>query len=296
MRVSMGQPAVAVLLALLLALMASPGCGGSDAGNGDERLRVVTSLELFADMVRNVAGDRAEVAALLPAGADPHTYELAPARVVDVARAGVVFINGLDLEGGLGDVLRENAGGPVVELTEGLAIRPDGNPHLWLDAELAVGYVERILLALTAEDPDGAATYAANAAAYGDSLVALDGELESAVASIPADRRKLVTFHNAFAYLADAYGLELVGVVATSPGQEPSARAISDLIQAIRDEGVQAVFAEPQFNAAILESAAEEAGVRVLDLLSDAFIDGVETYIELMRFNAAQLVEGLGGE
>ncbi len=285
----------AIPATLVLAMMAASGCGGSGDDSGG-RLRVVTSLELFADMVRNVAGERAEVSALLPSGADPHTYELAPARVVDVARADVAFINGLDLEGGLSDVIRENASGSVVELAEGLAIRPDGNPHLWLDAELATGYVERILLGLAAADPDGAATYAANAAAYADSLVALDGEMEAAVASIPAERRKLVTFHDAFPYLAEGYGLELVGVVATSPGQEPSARAISDLIRAIRDQGVPAVFTEPQFNADILESAADEAGVRVLDLLSDAFIDGVESYIELMRFNAAQLVEGLRAE
>ena len=109
------------LMALsLLAGMLGLSCDDANSGAGDDgRVRVVTSLELFADMVRNVGGDRVEVTALLPPGGDPHTYELAPARVADIARADVVFINGLGLEAGIEDVIRNNAG-EVVELAEGL--------------------------------------------------------------------------------------------------------------------------------------------------------------------------------
>ena len=279
--------------ALLFTVLFGVACSGDgDQDNG--RLRVVTSLEIFADMVRNVAGERAEVTALLPSGADPHTYELSPGRVVDVARADVAFVNGQGLEGNLRTVIDENAGGLVAVLTDGLDI-VDGNPHLWLDATLAASYVESILLTLVASDPEGATEYAANAAAYTDELLALDAEIEAALASIPPERRKLVTFHDAYPYLARRYGLELVAVVVPSPGQEPNARDVAQLIELIQEQNVPAVFREPQFNAAVLESAADEAGVRVLDLLSDAFIDSVESYIDLMRFNANQLVEGLGG-
>ncbi len=278
---------------LLFTVLLAAACTSKDDGS-DNRLQVVTSLELFADMVRNVAGERAEVTALLPSGADPHTYELSPGRVVDVAQADLAFVNGLGLEGSLRTVIDENAGGPVDVLTDGLDI-VDGNPHLWLDPMLAISYVQSILLALAANDPEGATEYAANAAAYADELLAVDAEIEAALASLPPERRKLVTFHNAFPYLARRYGLEVVAVVVPSPGQEPSARAIADLIDAIEAQNVPAVYKEPQFSADVLESAADEAGVRVLDLLSDAYIDGVESYIDLMRFNAAQLQEGLGG-
>ena len=278
---------------LLAAAVFAGACGGED--DRQEGLRVVTSLEVFADMVRNVAGDRADVSALLPAGADPHTFELTPGRVAEVARADIAFINGLGLEGNVQDVIEENAGGPVVELTQGLDTI-DGNPHLWLDVSKARRYVERIRDALSELNPAGRAGYEANARAYLQELAALDGEVEMAVNSIPPDNRKLVTLHDAFPYLAGRYGLEVVAVVAPSPGQEPSARRLAELTETLRSESVPTVFKEPQFNANVLELAAEDAGVRVLNLLSDAFVDDVNSYVELMRFNARQLQEGLGGD
>ncbi len=244
-------------------------------------------------MASNVGGDRVSVDSLLPSGADVHTYELSASNVADVAQADIIFLNGLDLEEQVGEIARTNANGPVIELTEGLPVI-DGNPHLWLDAKLAVGYVERIRDELTNIDPDGRTVYEANATEYLEELATLDLEMELAILTIPAEDRRLVTFHDAYVYLAERYGLEVVAVVAPSPGQEPSARDISDLSDAI--EGVPAVFKEPQFNADVLELVAEEQGVPVFDLLSDAYVDGVGTYIQLMRFNMNQLVEGLGGD
>jgi zinc/manganese transport system substrate-binding protein/manganese/iron transport system substrate-binding protein len=279
-------------------------------------VRAITSLEIFADMVRNVGGDRVDVDALLPSGADPHTFDLAPGRAADVARADIVFINGLDLEHSIEDVIDNSAEGPVIELAAGLPVVEDtqqyteeeeeegdhegeehteGNPHLWLDVRLAAGYVERIRDELTLVDPEGAAVYEANASAYLERLGDLDRELEAVVESIPPEHRKLVTFHDAYPYLAARYGLEVVGVVVPSPGQEPSAQAVADLVRTLREQDVPAVFREPQFNAEVLERAAAEADVRVLDLLSDAYTDGVDSYIELMEFNMRQLQDGLGG-
>jgi ABC-type Zn uptake system ZnuABC Zn-binding protein ZnuA len=281
---------------LVVALAAAVACADSDDSDdppAGEEIRAVASLEIFADMASNVGGDRVSVDSLLPSGADVHTYELPPSKVADVAQADIIFLNGLDLEEQVGEIARTNANGPVIELTEGLPVI-DGNPHLWLDAKLAVGYVERIRDELTNIDPDGRTVYETNAAVYLGELTTLDLELELAIATIPAEGRMLVTFHDAYIYLAQRYGLEVVAVVAPSPGQEPSARDISDLSDAI--EGVPAVFKEPQFNADVLELVAEEQGVPVFDLLSDAYVDGVGTYIQLMRFNMNQLVEGLGGD
>lgn len=298
----------AALVALALLLGAAGAACGDDGANGGPTvvaptegptastgLKVVTSLEIFADMARNVGGDRVEVEALLPSGADPHTYELTPDRIAAITRADIVFVNGLGLEGNLRDVVDQNASGAVVVLSEGLETL-DGNPHLWLDPRLGAVYVERIRDALIDLDPAGAAEYEANATAYLEQLGDLDREFEAAVGSIPAERRKLVTFHDAYPYLAARYGLEVVAVVVPSPGQEPSARDVAELVNAIRDTNVPVVFKEPQFNAAVLEQAASDAGVRVLDLLSDAFAYGVESYLDLMRFNLQQLQEGLGGE
>ncbi len=279
---------------LVVAMAVAIACAdGDDEPSDTDNVRVLASLEIFADMASNVGGDRATVAALLPSGADVHTYELPPSRVADVARADIIFLNGLALEEQAGEIARTNASGPVIELTERLPVI-DGNPHLWLDAGLAARYVERIRDELTNIDPDGRTVYEANAAAYLEELESLDLEMERTISTIPAKDRRLVTFHDAFVYLAQRYGLEIVAVVAPSPGQEPSARDIGELSDAI--EGVPAVFKEPQFNAAVLELVAEEQGVQVLNLLSDAYVDGVSTYVQLMRFNMNQLVEGLGGD
>jgi ABC-type Zn uptake system ZnuABC Zn-binding protein ZnuA len=221
--------------------------------------------------------------------------------VAEIAKADLVFINGLGLEATVQDVIDNNAGGPVVELTQGLPVldgsggRSQGNPHMWLDARLGAKYIERIRDALIQQDPAGQAVYEANAAAYLEQLGNLDREMESTIQSIPPERRKLVTFHDAYRYLAVRYGLEVVGVVAPSPGQEPSAQAVAKLTRTIRDEHVPVVYTEPEFNSAVLKAAASEAGVRVLDLLSDAYADGVHSYVELMQFDLKQLQEGLGG-
>ena len=267
-------------------------CGDGDKPSASEEVRVIASLEIFADMVRNVGGDRVAVVALLPSGADVHTYELPPSRIADVARADLIFLNGLDLEEQVGKIARTNASSPVIELTEALPVIDD-NPHLWLDVRLAAGYVERIRDELTNIDPDGRTVYEVNAAAYLEELESLDLEMERAIGTIPAEDRRLVTFHDAYVYLAQRYGLEVIAVVAPSPGQEPSERDLGELADAIED--VPAVFKEPQFNAEVLELVADEQGVRVLNLLSDAYVDGGGTYVQLMRFNMNQLVAGLGG-
>ena len=283
---------LSIIPVLVVAMAAVLVCGDGDQPPASEEVRVLASLEIFADMVRNVGGDRVMVEALLPSGADVHTYELPPSRVADVARADIIFLNGLDLEEQAGKIARTNASGPVIELIEALPVIDD-NPHLWLDVRLAAGYVERIRDELTNIDPEGRMVYEVNAAAYLEELESLDLEMERAIGTIPAEDRRLVTFHDAYVYLAQRYGLEVIAVVAPSPGQEPSARDLGELSDAI--EGLPAVFKEPQFNAAVLELVADERGVQVLDLLSDAYVDGVGTYVQLIRFNMDQLVEGLGG-
>jgi zinc/manganese transport system substrate-binding protein/manganese/iron transport system substrate-binding protein len=215
-------------------------------------------------------------------------------------------MNGLDQEHGLETVIQENvsSSATVLELAVGLPTiqnpepeEPDEleNPHLWLDVKNGMTYVERIRDALVSVDPAGADDYRANSDAYLAELRTLDNEVATAVDTIPPENRKLVTFHDAYPYLAQAYGLEIVAVVVESPGQEPSAQDVADLTDAIRDEAVPAVFTEPQFSERILELAAGDAGVAVCALYSDAFSDDVQSYVEMMRFNARELARCLGG-
>jgi ABC-type Zn uptake system ZnuABC Zn-binding protein ZnuA len=243
-----------------------------------------------------VGGDRVDVSPLVPNGTDVHTYEPPPSRIVKLSQAKLVVMNGLDLEASLEGIVRENmsSSATLLELAAGLTTL-EGNPHLWLDAQNGMTYVERIRDALASIDPAGADVYRANADRYLGELRTLNQDVTAAVESIPPQRRKLVTFHDAFLYLAQGYGLEIVGFAVESPGKEPSAQEISDLTQAIRDQQVPAVFKEPQFSARILDLAAEDAGVEVCSLYSDALDDKVKTYVELMRFNAQELARCLGG-
>ncbi len=259
------------------------------------RVSVVVSLAIFADFARQVGGDRVDVSTLVPAGADPHTYEPGPSRVAKLTKADLVIVNGLGLEAALEDVVEENTSSSaiLVELAEGLPVI-DKNPHLWLDVLNAIAYVEHIRDALAEIDPAGADTYRANADGYLAELRILDEEVAAAIDSIPPERRKLVTFHDAFPYLARRYGLEVVAVVVASPGKEPSAKDVANLVDAIAAEDVPAVFKEPQLNARILELAADDAGVEVCTLHSAALDKKVNTYVKLMRFNAKELTRCLG--
>ena len=259
------------------------------------RVNVVVSLAIFADFARQVGGDRVDVSTLVPAGADPHTYEPGPSRVAKLTKADLVIVNGLGLEAALEDVVEENTSSSaiLVELAEGLPVI-DKNPHLWLDVLNAIAYVEHIRDALAEIDPAGADTYRANADGYLAELRTLDEEVAAAIDSIPPERRKLVTFHDAFPYLAHRYGLEVVAVVVASPGKEPSAKDVANLVDAIAAEDVPAVFKEPQLNARILELAADDAGVEVCTLHSAALDKKVNTYVKLMRFNAKELTRCLG--
>jgi ABC-type Zn uptake system ZnuABC Zn-binding protein ZnuA len=287
---------VAILTAVLAAGALGAACGGDDESEDSGQVKVTATLGLFGDLVRNVGGDRLQVSVLVPDGTDVHTYEPPPSQIARLSQAKLVVMNGLDLEHDLEKVIQENVSSSAI-LLELAADLPtlDENPHLWLDVQNGTTYVERIRDALSSIDSAGADVYRANADAYLAELRTLDQEVTAAVESIPPERRKLVTFHDAYPYLAQGYGLQIVGFVAASPGQEPSAQEVSDLANAISDEDVPAVFTEPQFSASILDLAADDAGVDVCVLYSDAFSDDVQSYVELMRFNARELVRCLRG-
>lgn len=301
------------LLALALGLAA---CGGTvpndaDPGAGDagDRLRLVTTYSIVYDFVREVAGDRAQVTSLVPIAQDPHTYEPKPSDLQAVAEADAVFYHGLNLELWF-DRFIENAGGrrPVYIVTEGIEpLRVEGgsydgfpDPHAWMDPLLVVRYVENIRDALIELDPEGRETYEANAARYIGELEELDAWIRREVEGIPPEHRRLVTTENAFRYFARRYGFEILGFVYNlAPEDEPSARHISTLIDAIREAGVPAVFVETTLDPRILERISGETGAA---LGGAVYVDSLgpqgseaDTYLKMMRANVTRFVAGLGG-
>ncbi len=173
------------------------------------------------------------------------------------------------------------------------------DPHMWLDVQNAIGYVQNIRDGLQQADPDGAATYTTNAAAYIQQLETLDAEIRELVATVPAERRKLTTNHDTFGYFAKRYGFEVLGTVfeGVSTEQEPSARQIAELVERIRDENVPAVFTENTVNARLAQQIADEAGVNVVTTLyTDALGEPgseADTYLKMMRYDVEQIVNAL---
>ena len=305
------------LLVALAAVVVAVGSSAAQLGVQGRPIRVVTGLAIVQDLVQRVGGERVEAFSIVPPGADPHTYQPTPRDVQSLQGTRLAVWNGLGLDETAADLVAEQSlpDLTVVVLSEGITplagddhdheaeaheeadehghAHAGANPHLWLDPAYAVRYVERIRDALVEVDPANAETYRANAAAYVGEINALDAWAKGEIATIPAERRKLVTFHDAFPYLASHYGLDLVGVVLKSPGREPSAQEVAMLVTEIQQHQIPAVYAEPQFNARILELAARDAGIQVKRLYSDAFDDQVKSYLDLMRFNVTSLVEGL---
>ena len=306
-------------LAVVLVLAAAAACTGGDEGDDDGgRLQVVASTGIIAHFAEQIAGEHADIVAVIPAGADAHSFSATTTDIRNISAADIVIVNGFNLEeGALGTIfehLPDDAhlvvaaegvdpleGGHHEEEEEeevegGGIATADGDPHMWLSVPNAMVYVRNIANGLVAADPDNASAYREREEAYLAELQALDEEVRATIAGIPPERRVLVVYHDAFQYFAAEYGLELAAaVLPASPSQQASAAAVAEIIDIVAGRNVGAVYREPQFAAAALEAIAGEAGVRVLTLYSGAFTDEVSTYIEAMRANADALAEGLGG-
>lgn len=304
-----------------LALLAVLGASCASEGGRPSGLRIVATTAILGEFTRAVAGPDAAIVTLIPSGSDPHSFE-APAQAArDIAEADLLVVNGYHLEGNLLEVVAENrrkqatvvvaaagvpslAGGheegepePSSRVAAGLPdlASAEGDPHMWLDPDIAARYVENIGAGLATADPSHAAEYGERARAYADTLRALKRELTAVLEPIPQDRRRIVVFHDAFAYFARAFAFDLAaGILPGEGGREPSARNVADTVALIRQNGVPAIYKEPQFSSAVLDSIARETGARVLELYSDSFGGDVSSYEEMMRANGRALVLGLG--
>lgn len=270
-----------------------------------DKLKVVTTFTVLADMAQNVAGEAAEVVSITKPGAEIHGYEPTPQDIVRASGADLVLWNGMNLElwfeqfvANLGDI-------PAVTLTEGIDPIPisagsyagQPNPHAWMGLDNALLYIDNIVAALAAHDPGNAATYAANAEAYKAELRALIEPLRDRIAAIPEDRRWLATCEGAFSYLARDFGMQELYLWPMNADQVGTPQQVRRVIDGVREHDIPVVFCESTVNTAPAEQVARETGARYggvlyVDSLSDAG-GPVPTYLDLLRVTAQTVADGL---
>jgi ABC-type Zn uptake system ZnuABC Zn-binding protein ZnuA len=278
-------------VAILLAAAPLAACGLTAGGTP----QVLATTTILADMAKQVAGDRMTVGSIVPAGAHVEEYEPRPDDAKRMSEAKLVVTNGLDLDKWVDPLLRNaKSGTPVVTVTDGLP-EVEGNPHMWFDPSLARQYVDKIRDALVALDATGKDAYTANAKKYSDQLILLEAELKAKVDTLPAERRRLVTSHDAFPYFAKAFGFEIVGFAQPEPDKMPSAGELAELIDKVKAAKVPAIFSESGVSPQLAETIAKETGAKVVtDLPTDSLLDKpADSYIGLMRVVVDKIVAAL---
>ena len=271
-----------------------------------EKLKVVATFSILADFVKNVGGERVAVSALVGPNGDAHVYQPTPGDAKTLGDAKVVVTNGLGFEGWINRLVKASGTkAPMIVATKGIKPRKaeddhghgDADPHAWQSVANAKRYVENIRDALIAADPAAKDVYEANAAAYAAKLDALDAEVKAAIEKIPADRRRIITTHDAFGYFAAAYGVTFIAPQGVSTEAEVSAKDVARIITQIRKLKIPAVFLENVTDKRLLERIGAESGARIGGTLySDALTDekgAAPTYLDMMRHNVKQLAAAL---
>lgn len=291
--------------ALALSLALSP--LAARVTQAQDRLKVVATFSILADLVRQVGGQRVEVTTLVAPGGDAHVFQPSPADAQRVAQSGLVVANGLGFEGWIDRLVKASGAAPR-RLVASKGVKPrraadDGHghggddPHAWQSVPNAKIYAANIRDALIASDPAGEAAWRAGAAALTAELDRLDAEIRAAVAALPPERRRIVTTHDSFGYFAAEYGLEIIAPKGVSTETEASAKDVARIIRQIRAAKAPAVFLENVADPRLIERIARESGARVGGTL---FSDSLSpqggpagTYIDMMRHNIRELTKAL---
>lgn len=290
------------VLSLLVGCAALAATPLAAAAQAPAKLKVIATFSILGDLVRNVGGDRVEVTTLVGPNGDAHVYSPTPADGRRLTESKIVFANGLKFEGWINRLIKSSGTkATTIEAAKGVkglqSEEDQGHghhhagldPHAWQSIANAKLYVANIRDALIAADVDGKAVYEANAAEYVKKLDAVEAEIKDLVARIPADRRRIITSHDAFRYFEDAYGIDFISPQGVSTDSEASAKDVAKIIQQIRREKIKAVFVENVSDARLMERIAKETGAVIGDrVYSDALSepDGpAGTYIDMMRHN-----------
>jgi zinc/manganese transport system substrate-binding protein len=291
---------IRVLAAFGVLLLAGPAAA-------QDRLKVVATFSIVGDVVKNVGGDRVDLTMLVGPNADAHVYSPTPTDARKLADAKLIVVNGLGFEGWIDRLVKASGSkAPIVVAANGVKPRRmadshghshGSDPHAWQSVANVKLYAANIRNGLIAADPAGKAAYEANATAYLAKLDALDREVRDAVAKIPAERRRVITTHDAFGYFQDAYGLEFIAPQGVSTESEASAKDVARIIAQIKRQKIPALFMENISDPRLLKRIADETGAKAGGTLySDALTDQkgpAPTYIDLIRHNIRTLSAAL---
>jgi zinc transport system substrate-binding protein len=296
--------ATAVVLALAAVALPLAGCGTSPSSS-DHRVSVVASFYPLAEAAQRVGGDFVSVTNLTPPGVEPHDLELAPDDIETIATADVVLYLGGGFQPAVEDAKSQAEDAVVVNVLDSADARaaPPGegdelqvDPHVWLDPARFERIVQAVEAVLAEADPANEADYGANADVYVAKVAALDEDFVTGLSR--CERKTIVTSHEAFGYLADAYGLTQVGILGLSPEAEPDPRRLAELKDLVQREGVTTIFAEELVSPKVAETLANETGVEVavlnpIESLTDEEAQAGEDYVSVMRENLATLRKAL---
>lgn len=293
-----------------------PNLGWSDDFSDNGLLNVATTVAPISSIVRNIGGDRINLHGIVPDGTNSHTFEPAPSDAKILASADVLIANGLDLEDPTVELAKNTmADGTEIFTLGDKTIDPDQyaydfsfpkdgghpNPHLWTNVPYAEKYAELVTEELARLDPDNAQYFQDNNTRYQAALTALDDAIHATVDSIPEQNRKLLTYHDSWAYFAPNYGMTVIGAIQPSDFSEPSPREVADLIDQIKQENLPAIFGSEVFPSDVLEQIADETGAEYVDDLRDDEPPGDpgdpdHTFIGMMKKNLQVMAAALGGD
>lgn len=280
------------------------------------KIKVLTTVAPITNIVKNVGGDLIDLHGLIPEGADSHTFEPVPTDVKYVSQADLILLNGLHLEAPTMTLVDANKkkSALVVKLADQTIARDewvfdfsfpeedgDPNPHLWLNVAHVMKYTELIRDALVRVDSGNRSAYEANATAYLAKLKQLDEAIMAVMKTIPEKNRRLVTYHDSWAYFCPRYGCRVIGAVQPSDFAQPTPRDIVALIKQLKAEAVPAIFGSEVFPSKVLDQIGREAGVKFVDTLRDDDLPGEldapeHTYVGMMKENVETMARVLGGD
>lgn len=303
-------PLIILVLSLLLV-----SCSGTPAPAASQKLNVAATVSPITNIIYNVGGDRINLSGIVPEGTNSHTFEPAPSDARKLAEADLIFVNGLNLEEPTLRLAEANkkAGAEIIKLGE-QTIAPDQyvydfsfpkeagspNPHLWPNPLYALRYAESARDALVRRDPANANYYRKNYDAFRVRIEALDKAIKETIASIPEPNRKLLTYHDSFAYFAPRYGMTVIGAIQPADFAEPSAQEVAALIKQLKQEKVPAIFGSEVFPSPVLDQIGKEARVQYVNTLRDDDLPGKpgdpnHSYIGLMVEDVEIMATALGG-
>ena len=283
----------------------------------DNKLNVVTSVAPLTNIVQNIGGGKINLIGLVPEGVNSHTFELIPSDLIKINSADLIIIDGLNLEANIEKIaenaIAKNSNIQLLKLGENTISKEkwifdfsftkengDPNPHLWLNVEYAIKFANLTRDKLIEIDTSNSKYYTENSKKYTELLKQLDNGIKKSIMTIPPENRKLLTYHDSWAYFAPRYGMTVIGAIQPSDFGEPSPKDVADLIDKVRAEKVPAIFASEVFPTNIIDQIAKEGNITVVETLSDDNLPGKpgennHSYVGMMIENMKNMILPLGG-